>query len=680
MKTSRKIETSLFLLLVLLAGSGCVYYNTFYYARRAYNKAYQEQKKQGQLKANPAQSRQYEEAIQRASKVLANHPRSSWVDDALLLIGKSYFYEGEYQKAERTFRELIAGFPKSKFVPEAQFFIGWSLVLSGSYDNAMTELQRTLGLTKSKDLLSQVEMQLAETYYIQEEYDSAIVHFQTLVERYGNDKEKGMAQFRTGESFMKMDNHREAAAAFEKVLKYSPPLEQYFNARFYQAGCLCESKELNQGIAILRGLARDERFYKNSGRVNLKLAEAHLLLDSVSTAIDLCEKVTSLFPQTPDAAQAYYQLGEIYQKRLGDLKKAKEQFDKAASEGRGSEYGRLAVARSSDIAKLETYQKAISSEETEKAAQSQFLLGEVYYHQLDQPDSAVREYRSVVENHPESPYAAKALAALAYIYLEEHQDTTQARAAYRALLDNYPHADCARDAIYFLGLAGTAADTGYPAKVFADGERLLANDHNVDSALTLFRSIPVRFPQSQYVPRAFFTVAWILENFKAPADSSVYYAYRLVADSFPNSPYAQQALVKLGSPPRRTAPPPPPVVKPDTTVIPKDTLALDTTLVTRAAIPMAPRPIHDPQFVYPPSQKDSGFQDRLRFKILINFLGNVADVELLNPSSIQEIDEAAKLAVHNLQFDPLKINPRQYNTWFIYELDVIPPAQAPFHP
>src|SRR4030065_1163703 len=96
-----------FIFSLVLLICGCVYYNTFYQAQNNFEKAEQARKKARDPNA-PFPSANYTEAIKKASKVLEFHPKSKWVDDALLLIGKAYYYQGEYLKAERKFRELIA--------------------------------------------------------------------------------------------------------------------------------------------------------------------------------------------------------------------------------------------------------------------------------------------------------------------------------------------------------------------------------------------------------------------------------------------------------------------------------------------------------------------------------------------------------------------------------------------
>ena len=90
------------LLAATLLFSGCAYFNTFYNARKYYREGLD-------LKAanqpTPAKAK-FEKAIEKSALVIQRWPRSRWADDALLLIGLSYYHQGYYDKAMRNFDQL----------------------------------------------------------------------------------------------------------------------------------------------------------------------------------------------------------------------------------------------------------------------------------------------------------------------------------------------------------------------------------------------------------------------------------------------------------------------------------------------------------------------------------------------------------------------------------------------
>ena len=119
-----RLTSKTFLLSSLLAVSfwcigGCsigdfigAYFNTFYNAQRQFAEAEDELLSQPDVKQKdrpfgytftiqPTTKTKFEAVIEKCSKLLQYHPESNLVDNALLMIGKSYYYENDYQPAER---------------------------------------------------------------------------------------------------------------------------------------------------------------------------------------------------------------------------------------------------------------------------------------------------------------------------------------------------------------------------------------------------------------------------------------------------------------------------------------------------------------------------------------------------------------------------------------------------
>ena len=89
-----------------LSVAGCVYFNTFFHAKQSYKEAEKMRLRANQEVAKGGVATKYNEAIKKASKVLQNHPKSKYADDATMLIGKSFYYMGDYARAREKFVEL----------------------------------------------------------------------------------------------------------------------------------------------------------------------------------------------------------------------------------------------------------------------------------------------------------------------------------------------------------------------------------------------------------------------------------------------------------------------------------------------------------------------------------------------------------------------------------------------
>ena len=124
------------------------YFNTYYNAQKLFSEAEDdiwsspETKTSGRnllltLNASSAAKQKFTSVIEKCSKLLQYHPESKLVDDALLMVGKAYFYQADYARAERKFQELIDTYPKSALLPQARMLMAYSYYKAGNVDTAL---------------------------------------------------------------------------------------------------------------------------------------------------------------------------------------------------------------------------------------------------------------------------------------------------------------------------------------------------------------------------------------------------------------------------------------------------------------------------------------------------------------------------------------------------------------
>ncbi|MFV1981759.1 MAG: tol-pal system YbgF family protein, partial [Rhodothermia bacterium] len=93
-------------------------YNTYYNANRTFNEQEKKLEKRDpkiemdryllvfEVPEVRGRSAEFEKVIEKSADLLRKHPQSKWVDNALMLIGKSYFYQTNYVGAEQKFTEV----------------------------------------------------------------------------------------------------------------------------------------------------------------------------------------------------------------------------------------------------------------------------------------------------------------------------------------------------------------------------------------------------------------------------------------------------------------------------------------------------------------------------------------------------------------------------------------------
>ncbi len=158
---NRTVRLALPLALLLFLQGGCVYYNTFYLARRYYRDA--ELARLGKSPSGqPTAARTedlYGKALEYAAKVLAEHPDSKWVPEALLISQKALYYRGDVAASIRKGHELGESFPDHPLIPESRVWLARGMIGLGDHLAAASQAHRAV---TSPDPVIRTEARLVE--------------------------------------------------------------------------------------------------------------------------------------------------------------------------------------------------------------------------------------------------------------------------------------------------------------------------------------------------------------------------------------------------------------------------------------------------------------------------------------------------------------------------------------
>ncbi|NTV47334.1 MAG: tetratricopeptide repeat protein, partial [Chlorobiales bacterium] len=140
------------------------YFNAYYNAKVEFDKGLKAQQSDPTLQISSAQldifppvndksqgQEYFSNVITKTSDILKSHPRSDLTDDALLLMGKSYYYKAEFQSAERKFQEIITNYPESELLDEASFWYGRTLYQEYNAVGAKEVLQSVISSPKAHE-------------------------------------------------------------------------------------------------------------------------------------------------------------------------------------------------------------------------------------------------------------------------------------------------------------------------------------------------------------------------------------------------------------------------------------------------------------------------------------------------------------------------------------------------
>ncbi len=184
------------------------YFNVYYNAKKEYDKAqqliYKSSAESGteinsvfpSVKRGSVGTKELNNAITKATSILQNHPESNLADDALILIGKSYYFLGDLPPAERKFTEVISNYPNSEIVFEATLFLARTYLEQNKIENGLSILT---DLIKRDDVPSEVKGEanliLGERLYLSGKYSDAYSFLQTGLENYSDNEANARAYY-----------------------------------------------------------------------------------------------------------------------------------------------------------------------------------------------------------------------------------------------------------------------------------------------------------------------------------------------------------------------------------------------------------------------------------------------------------------------------------------------------
>lgn len=325
------------------------YFNAYYNAKRLFDEAEAEvlaaratlKVKSTGTAAQPAGTastakQKFTVVIDKCSYVLSIYPNSSIVNDALLLIGKSYFYQEEFLRAERKFTELLAKNPKGSIAFENQLWLLKTLQRLNKFEEANRvgqDLAVAAGDAGKNKIAGEALMILGDIAVSQKNMEIAIDQYTKSVAASGDGVMQGMAQMKIGDQYFLVPDYEKAAAAYSDAEKYSPDDYTLYDSQLQVAISYRRSEKYDQSIAVLRKMDSDYRFIDYRGTIRYELGRTLEKSGKLDEAADLYRQVDTTNARSEVGARAAFELGKLYQYEAGKYADARTAYSHALTGG-----------------------------------------------------------------------------------------------------------------------------------------------------------------------------------------------------------------------------------------------------------------------------------------------------------------------------------------------------------
>jgi TolA-binding protein len=347
-----RISLLLFLLILIPACSVwenfTTYFNLYYNANELFQKVEKQildQKKDlFSIEAPvipPAANADVQKVIEKCSKILQFSPNSSYVDDALMMLGKSFYYQKNYLKSRKKFEELLASKPDSKYVLESRLWIGKCEMRLRNYTEGLTILREVRGIAIEED----------EEVVIREAYIEEIVYRKTIgdipaaihiaseyLEISDDNRINAELWYEVGNLNTQIDELESAVIAYRNVLNFSPSYEIEVAARLRLGNALRETGNEEESYSIFKSMRAENKYSDKYADIDLELGITENYLGNYEDAIRTLTVVDTTYKNTPYAGAAKFEIASVYEKRLKLLDSAAVYYQKASTSALPKEY------------------------------------------------------------------------------------------------------------------------------------------------------------------------------------------------------------------------------------------------------------------------------------------------------------------------------------------------------
>ncbi len=287
----------------------------------------------------------FQDAIDKSAELLRNRPDSKWADDALLIIGKAYFYQRNLAGAEQKFRETMEASERSqdrRLGDEARFWLGRTYAASDRFDEGVSALEDGLADEGGdRRWTARMRLALGELYARAGRWDEAAEALRDGAPDEGDADVAARAYVLLGQIEEHAERWDAAADAYQLALDRRPAYELSFAAQVSRALVLgVDAGRSDEGLQIVRRMRGDDKNFDRRGELAMLEARLRAAAGETRDAQVLFGQVLyDAELQTPEAVkgQAHYRLAEFYRDGLGDYVRASAHFDTAATKLRTPE-------------------------------------------------------------------------------------------------------------------------------------------------------------------------------------------------------------------------------------------------------------------------------------------------------------------------------------------------------
>ena len=290
----------------------------------------------GDLKTAQKTNSYMDKAIQKGSIVIQRHSMKikgteycKWIDDNYLMVGKAYFYKGDFEEAIKTFSFIINEYSKNEIRFEAALWLVRGYVEKGDFTSAESELEELLKDKKFPNKLDKELAVVAADFYVQKkDFTTATTELLNATELIKRKRKKVRLNYILAQIYQYSYNYSLAQKHYELVLKSNPEYEMAFNAKMSLARSLesgnPDTKKMKEKLFKM---TKDDKNKEYLDQIYYTIAEMEINNgDTLSAIENYTLSAVNSVENNSQKALSFLALGKIYFEK-GAYKLASANYD-----------------------------------------------------------------------------------------------------------------------------------------------------------------------------------------------------------------------------------------------------------------------------------------------------------------------------------------------------------------
>ncbi|MEX0929876.1 MAG: tetratricopeptide repeat protein [Balneolales bacterium] len=350
------------LLLFLLLVTGCsntlksgwtdfnAYFNTYYNGKTSFDRGVSQVRSQREdinperpigVYQKPVQTAQEDFiiAIEKSADILRFHPTSGYVDKAIEMIGKSYFYQGRFFPASQKFLELYATTSSEKTRQRAVLWRGRSLIELENYNEGLSYLQSQLFSSDYEwddEIKSGINLLIGQLYVHNREWEDAARYLSEGLEGVNDRELRARANFLHGQVLEKLGQEREAFRAYDRASDpANPDFSVTYHAMKKKGQMARKTGDYQWAYDFFVSMTRDDKFFEYQGDLLYEVARTLQESGDYAGAMEEYDDLLHQNLHSPgreSIAKTYFGLAEIYRDHYQDYTLAAAYYDSSAQQ------------------------------------------------------------------------------------------------------------------------------------------------------------------------------------------------------------------------------------------------------------------------------------------------------------------------------------------------------------